>query len=59
MKLNSKIIKQRAANLGFNKVGIAKAGPALQEGRRLTSWIENKKHGSMEWIEKKKKKGVI
>ena len=55
MKLNSKIIKQRAVNLGFNKVGIAKAGPTLTEGRRLISWIENKKHGSMEWIKKRKK----
>ena len=54
MKINSKSIKQKAIDLGFNKVGIAKAGPTPDEQRKLINWIDNKKHGSMEWIEKRK-----
>ena len=55
MKLSSKKIKQKAIDLGFNKVGIAKAGATPKEQKRLFSWIQNKKHGSMKWIKKRKK----
>ena len=50
MTLNSKIIKQKAIELGFSKVGISRAEPTPKERKRLINWISNNKNGSMKWI---------
>ena len=48
-------IKLRAIELGFEKVGITKAETISKEKEYLESWINNKRHASMEWIVKRKK----
>ena len=43
-----------AARLGFAACGVADAGPAPQRGERLEAWLEDGRHGSMEWMEERK-----
>ena len=52
--ITSDIIKEKAIELGFHKVGIAKAAKTKQEQERLDQWIDQKKHADMEWIENRK-----
>ena len=52
--INSDIIKEKAIELGFHKVGIAKAAKTEQEQERLNEWLDQKKHADMEWIENRK-----
>lgn len=44
-------IKQKAIELGFSKVGIAKAEKLLDEAERLRRWLERKYHADMFWLE--------
>lgn len=46
----SRAIRARALELGFTKVGIAKAGELSPEGVRLREWIERGFHGEMAWM---------
>ena len=48
------IIKEKAFELGFHKVGIAKAAQTKQEQERLYQWLDQKKHAEMGWVEKRK-----
>ena len=52
--ITSDIIKEKAIELGFHKVGIAKAAKTEQEQERLNEWLDQKKHADMEWIENRK-----
>ncbi len=42
-------IKAWAQEIGFDKVGIAKTGPA-PEGERLQQWLDRGCHGEMKWM---------
>ena len=52
--ITSDLIKEKAIELGFHKVGIAKATKTKQEQERLNQWLDQKKHADMEWIENRK-----
>ena len=54
MIINSEDIKKKAIGLGFHKVGIAKASQTKKEEEQLNQWLNDKKHATMEWIEKRK-----
>ncbi|HEX9829966.1 MAG TPA: tRNA epoxyqueuosine(34) reductase QueG [Bacteroidota bacterium] len=45
-------IKLRAFELGFAKVGIARAEALTEEGKHLSEWLNRGYHGTMEWMEK-------
>lgn len=47
----TKLIKEKATELGFEKVGIAQA-KILERSGYLDKWIEAGYHGSMQWMEK-------
>ena len=47
-------IKDKATEIGFEKIGITKATATNDEKIRLEKWIKNNHHGSMSWIEKRK-----
>ncbi len=43
-------IKACALDLGFSKVGIARAEAMTEEGVRLAEWLRRGYHGTMEWM---------
>jgi len=47
--LTSKI-KEKAFELGFNKVGITKAEFTEKEKQNLDKWLSKNYHASMDWI---------
>ena len=53
MDISSKI-KRKASEIGFSKVGIAKAEFYQEDQFNINRWIENGYHGSMNWIERRK-----
>jgi epoxyqueuosine reductase len=56
-------IKTKALDLGFSKVGIAKAEPLGHEARHLREWLNWGYHGTMDWmarnVEKRSNPGNI
>ena len=50
----TRYIKDKATEIGFEKIGITKATATKDEKERLEKWIKNNHHGSMSWIEKRK-----
>ena len=50
----SEKIKSKAIELGFDRVGIAKAGSTLKQKDNLERWISKNGHASMDWIAKRK-----
>ena len=54
MEISSKSIKKKALELGFQKVGIARAEPTSKQKDNLESWLDQKRHATMEWMEKRK-----
>ena len=54
MSISSEYIKEKAYELGFHKVGIAKASQTKKEKKNLDEWLSQKKHGEMMWMEKRK-----
>jgi epoxyqueuosine reductase len=54
MKNITSLIKDKAVEIGFEKIGVAKAMKTAKEKRYLNSWIKNGSHASMKWIEKRK-----
>ncbi len=54
MAITSDLIKKKAKELGFHKVGITKAKRTPKEKNKLNSWLENDKHASMHWMVKRK-----
>src|SRR5215211_5036443 len=51
VKLLAKDIKQKALELGFNKVGIVPAEALTEEGARLREWVARGFHGQMKYME--------
>jgi epoxyqueuosine reductase len=45
-------IKARAREIGFHKVGIARAERLADEGSHLFEWLRTGYHGEMEWMER-------
>ncbi len=54
MEISSKSIKKKAEELGFQKVGIAKAKETPKEREDLESWLNRGRHGNMNWMLKRK-----
>ena len=54
MKISSKLIKDKALEIGFHKVGIAKAMAITEEKTNLELWLLQKRHHNMEWMNKRK-----
>jgi epoxyqueuosine reductase len=48
---NTRFIKQKAAELGFDYCGIARAMPLDQDARRLENWLSKGMHGTMQYME--------
>jgi epoxyqueuosine reductase len=48
----SAYIKKQARDLGFSKVGIARAEALTDEGVRLNEWLGRGFHGTMTWMQK-------
>jgi epoxyqueuosine reductase len=46
-------LKEKAVQLGFAAVGIARADAAPAAGRRLHAWLADGAHGSMIWMEER------
>ena len=44
-------IKRKALELGFDLVGVSKAGFLEQEARDLEEWLKQGRHGTMKWME--------
>jgi len=47
-------IKQKANEIGFEKIGIAEVEPINNAKSNLESWISKGNHASMDWINKRK-----
>ncbi|HXI24081.1 MAG TPA: QueG-associated DUF1730 domain-containing protein, partial [Pyrinomonadaceae bacterium] len=50
--LVSALIKDLARELGFQKIGIARAEQLTEEGLRLQEWLARGFHGEMKWLER-------
>ncbi|HYQ85834.1 MAG TPA: tRNA epoxyqueuosine(34) reductase QueG [Bacteroidota bacterium] len=50
MSALTKEIKDRALELGFSRVGIARAERLEADSARLSDWLENGYHGTMRWM---------
>jgi epoxyqueuosine reductase len=49
-------IKQKALEIGFHKVGVARAEPLREEGERFKEWLARKHHADMLWMEREPEK---
>ena len=49
LKLTAEI-RHRALQLGFHKIGIARAGPLDGESQRLDEWLSRGYHATMDWM---------
>ena len=47
-------IKEKAKDIGFEKIGITQAVSTDEERIQLEDWLKNKHHGTMNWMEKRK-----
>ena len=45
-------IKQKALELGFHQIGIARAEALSAESEHLAEWLESGLHGEMKWMER-------
>ena len=52
MPLVAEKIKAKALEIGFHKVGIARAEVLAAEGERLFEWLDRGYHGEMAWLER-------
>lgn len=51
-------IKERALQIGFDKVGIVRAEPLSEEASRLHKWLALGYHGDMQWMERETDKRI-
>jgi len=51
-------IKEKALELGFQKIGIVRAEPLEREGARLREWLANDRHGEMAWLAREPEKRI-
>lgn len=49
-------IKLKAVEIGFHKIGVARAQPLREEGARLKTWLGENFHGEMQWMEREPEK---
>jgi epoxyqueuosine reductase len=49
-------IKQKALEIGFHKIGVARAAPLAAETEYLEQWLEKDFHGEMRWMEREPEK---
>ncbi|CAN5747793.1 tRNA epoxyqueuosine(34) reductase QueG [soil metagenome] len=49
-------IRQRALEIGFDKVGFASASQLVDEGQRLNDWLGSGYQGEMAWLEREPEK---
>ncbi|MGE3465905.1 MAG: tRNA epoxyqueuosine(34) reductase QueG, partial [Pyrinomonadaceae bacterium] len=49
-------IRQKAAAIGIDKVGIVAAEPLAEEGARLSEWLDLGFQGQMSWLEREPEK---
>lgn len=49
-------IKRKAHEIGFHKIGIARAEVLTDEGENLKKWLANDFHGEMKWMEREPEK---
>ncbi|MFN0141128.1 MAG: tRNA epoxyqueuosine(34) reductase QueG [Pyrinomonadaceae bacterium] len=49
-------IKQKAVEIGFDKVGIVRADPLTHEREYLDKWLNKNFHGQMAWMEREPEK---
>ena len=49
-------IKQKAVELGFHKIGIARAEALKSEGEHFFAWLRRSFHGEMAWLEREPRK---
>jgi len=54
MSISSISIKDKAKELGFQKIGIAKAKDNPDDQKNLESWLKDGRNGTMRWMEKRK-----
>jgi epoxyqueuosine reductase len=45
-------IKNKALEIGFSKIGIARSEISVTEGKRLSDWLQRGFHASMQWMER-------
>ena len=50
MPLFTEEIKNKAGELGFEKIGIVKAEPLIDEGAHFNEWLTKGFHGEMAWL---------
>ena len=43
-------LSARAIELGFHRMGVARAEPLTPEGERLAAWVAEEKHGEMKYM---------
>jgi epoxyqueuosine reductase len=51
-------IKQKALEIGFHKIGIARAEALEREAERLSEWLGKNFHGEMLWMEREPEKRI-
>jgi epoxyqueuosine reductase len=51
-------LKQQALALGFDKVGIVRAGSLSEEARHLDEWLDLGYHADMAWMQRDSEKRV-
>jgi epoxyqueuosine reductase len=49
-------IKEKALEIGFHKVGVARAETLKEEGARFEEWLEKDFHGEMAWLAREPEK---
>jgi len=54
VNISSKSIKKKAEELGFQKVGIAKAESTPEEKMDLDNWLKQDRHATMHWMKKRR-----
>jgi len=54
MSISSILIKEKAKELGFQKIGIAKAKECPDDRKNLDSWLNEGRNGTMLWMEKRR-----
>jgi epoxyqueuosine reductase len=52
----TRLIKEKALELGFQKIGIVPAEPLREEGVRLEEWLRLGLNGEMRWMEREPEK---
>ncbi len=52
----TKKIKEKASEIGLDKIGIVRAEPLASERERLSEWLARGFHGEMRWMERESEK---